>query len=334
MRPALRAVIALAIVQLVQAAVAIGAVNAQANAQAYPSRPITLIVTYPAGGPTDTLARILAERMKAPLGQPVIVENVAGAGGSIGTGRVARAAPDGHMLVIGHVQTHVMNAAILPLQYDVVKDFEPVSLVADTPQWLVAKKTMPGATVAELVAWLKANPGKATVGAVGIGGPPDVAAIHFQKQTGTSFQIVPYRGGAPMVQDLLAGQIDFTFGQAASQLNLVRNGQLKAYAVLTEKRWRAAPDLPTMDEAGVPGMRATFWHGIWAPKGTPKDIIEKLNAAIVESLADPAVKKRYSDIGQEIWPVEHQNPAALAAQQKAEIERWWPIIKAAGIKAE
>jgi tripartite-type tricarboxylate transporter receptor subunit TctC len=330
MRAALRALIALAIVQFLQASLATGVVHAQA----YPSRPVTLVVPYPAGGPTDTLSRILAERMKASLGQPVIVENVAGAGGSIGTGRVARAAPDGHMLVIGHLQTHVMNAAILTLQYDVVKDFEPLSLIADTPQWLVAKKTMPGATVAELVAWLKANPGKATAGAVGIGGPPDVAAVHFQRQTGTSFQIVPYRGGAPMVQDLLAGQIDFTFGQAASQLNLVRNGQLKAYAVLAETRWWAAPELPTMDEAGVPGMRASFWHGIWAPKGTPKDIIEKLNATIVESLADPAVKKRFGDIGQEIWPVAQQNPAALAAQQKAEIERWWPIIKAAGIKAE
>lgn len=330
LRTALRAIIALAILELFQAATITG----DANAQAYPSRPVTLVVTYPAGGPTDTIARILAERMKAALGQPVIIENIAGAGGSLGTGRVARAAPDGYMLVIGHVQTHVMNAAVLTLQYDVVKDFEPVSLIADTPQWLVAKKTMPGATVAELVAWLKANPGKATAGAVGIGGPPDVAAIHFQKQTGTSFQIVPYRGGAPMVQDLLAGQIDFTFGQAASQLNLVRNGQLKAYGVLAGKRWWAAPELPTMDEAGVPGMHASFWHGIWAPKGTPAEIVGKLNAAIVETLADPAVKKRFSDIGQEIWPVAQQNPAALAAQQKAETEKWWPIIKAAGIKVE
>jgi len=313
---------------------AIEAASAQASVQAYPSRPLTMVVPYPAGGPSDTLGRVLAEAMRGFLGQPVVIENVSGAGGAIGVGRVARAAPDGYTLSLGHVQTHVINAATQSLPYDVVKDFEPVALLADTPQWIVAKATFPAASLQEMIAWMKANPGKATVGAVGVGGPTDIAAIYFQKQTGTSFQLVPYRGGAPLVQDLVAGQIDLTFGQAANYLAHVRGGRLKAYVVLAEKRWWAAPDVPTMDEAGVPGLHSSFWHGLWVPKGTPKDVVAKLHAAVVEALADPALVKRFGDIGQEIWPRAQQTPEALAAQQKAEIERWWPIIKAANIKAE
>jgi tripartite-type tricarboxylate transporter receptor subunit TctC len=305
-----------------------------ALAQTYPSRPITMVVPYPAGGPTDTLARVLADGMKAAIGQSVIIENVSGAGGSIGVGRVARAAPDGYTLSIGHVQTHVINAATQTLAYDVVKDFEPVSLIADTPQWIVARKTLEAKDLREFIAWLKANPGKTTAGTVGVGGPADIACILFQKQTGTSFQFVPYRGGAPMLQDLLAGHIDFTFGQAANYLGQVRSGQLKVYAVLAAKRWWAAPDVPTIDEAGVPGIYSSFWHGVWVPKGTPRDIVAKLNAAIVDALAAPALQQRFKDIGQEIWPRDRQTPEALAAMQKAEIERWWPIIKSAGIKAE
>jgi tripartite-type tricarboxylate transporter receptor subunit TctC len=305
-----------------------------ANAQSYPARSVTLIVPYPAGGPSDTLARVIAERMKTALGQTVIVENVTGAGGSIGTGRVARAAPDGYTLALGHVQTHVINAATQNLQYDVVKDFEPVSLIADTPQWLIGRPTIPASDVKGFIAWLKQQDGKATSGAVGVGGPTDLAAAYFQKATETKFQLVPYRGGAPLVQDMLAGQIDFTFGQAANYLGHARSGTLKPFAVLSQKRWWATPDVPTMDEAGVSGLYSSFWHGLWVPKGTPKEIVARLNAAMVETLADEAVKKRLADIGQEIWPVAQQNPAALAAQQQAEIERWWPVVKAAGIKAQ
>jgi tripartite-type tricarboxylate transporter receptor subunit TctC len=316
------------------AALAFGASVTNALAQSYPSRPVTMIVPFPAGGPSDTLARILVEALRGPLGQPVVIENVSGAGGSLGTGRVARSAPDGYTLSLGHVQTHVMNAATQNLPFDVVADFEPVSLVADTPQWIVAKTAFAPKDLREMIAWLKANPGKGSAGSVGVGGPSDVAAIYFQKNTGTTFQLVPYRGGAPLIQDLIAGQIDFTFGQAANYLGPVRSGQLKPYAVLAARRWWAAPDVPTIEEAGGPSLPSTFWHGIWVPKGTPKDVIAKLNSALVEALADPNVKKRFADIGQEIWPRDQQAPQALAAQQKTEIERWWPIIKAAGIKTE
>jgi tripartite-type tricarboxylate transporter receptor subunit TctC len=309
-------------------AMLVGATNALA--QSYPSRPVTLIVPYPAGGPSDTLA----EAMRTTLGQPVIVENVSGAGGSIGTQRVARSSPDGYTLSLGHVQTHVINGATQNLSYDVVKDFEPVTLIADTPQWLVAKASFPANDLKEMVAWMKANPGKTTAGTVGVGGPTDIAGIYFQRHTGTTFQFVPYRGGAPLIQDLIAGQIDLTFGQAANYLGPVRGGKLKPYAVLASKRWWAAPEVPTIQEAGGPEIISTFWHGMWVAKGTPKDVIAKLNTAVSQALEDPTVKKRFADIGQEIWPRQQQNPAALAAQQKAEIERWWPIIKDAGIKAQ
>jgi tripartite-type tricarboxylate transporter receptor subunit TctC len=308
---------------------------ADARAQSFPSRPISIIVPYPAGGPTDTIARILAERMRRALNQTVIVENPTGAGGTIGVTRVARSAPDGHTLVLGHWQSMVVNAATYPnWQVDVVKDFEPISLVADCPVWMVAKQALPPKDLKELVVWLKANPGKATVGIAGVGGGADVLGTYFQRDTGTKFQFVPYRGGAPMVQDLVAGNIDLTFTQVASSLPNVKAGQIKAYAVMANKRWWAAPDTPTFDEAGVPGIYASFWHGFWVPKGTPKDVLAKLHSAIVETLADPAVQQRFRDLGQEIWPRDKQTAEALAAQQQAEIEKWWPIIKAAGIKAE
>ena len=265
--------------------------------------------------------------MKTALGQTVIIENVTGAGGSIGVGRVARSAPDGYTLAIGHNQTHVINAASMNLPYDVVKDFEPMSLIADTPQWLISRKTLPANDVKELIAWLKAN--KATAGAVGVGGPTDLSALSFQKETGTNSSSCPIAAARRCCRTCVAGQIDIAFGQAANYLGPVRGGQLKAFAVLSKQRWWAAPDVPTMDEAGVPGLHASFWHGLWAPKGTPKDIIAKLDAAVIETLADPAVQQRLKDIGQEPWPRDKQTPEALAAQQKAEIEVWWPIIKAA-----
>jgi tripartite-type tricarboxylate transporter receptor subunit TctC len=292
-----------------------------------------MIVPYPAGGPTDTLARILSEHMRISLGQSVIIENVSGAGGSIGVGRAARSAPDGYTVSIGHWQTHVLNGASYKLQYDVVKDFEPVSLLADTPQWIVARKLLPAKDLKELIDWLKKNPGKATAGTVGVGGP-EITGIYFQNMTGTSFTFVPYRGGAPLNQDLLGGQIDFGFGQAASTFVHVRNGDLKAYAVMAKTRWSAAPEIPTIDEAGVSGLYASFWHGLWMPKGTPQDVITKLNSAVQAALADATVRQRFADQGQDIPPREQQTPEALAAQQKAEIEKWWPIMKAANIKGE
>jgi len=302
-----------------------------ARAQAYPSRPVTIVVPFPAGGPTDTLARILAEHMRTSLGQPVIIENVSGAGGSIGVGRVARAAPDGYTVSIGHWGTHVLNGASYQLQYDVVQDFEPVSLLADTPQWIVARKTLPAKDLRELIAWLKENPAKAIAGTVGVGGGGVIAAIYFQKSTGTSFALVPYRGAAPLYQDMLAGHIDFAVGQAASAFVHVRNGNLKAYAVMAKTRWAAALDIPTIDEEGVLGLYASYWHGFWVPKGTSKETIKRLNSAVQDALADATVQQRFADQGQDIPPREQQTPKALAAQQKAEIEKWWPILRAANM---
>ena len=310
------------------------AIVADAWADSYPSRPITIVVPFPAGGPTDTLGRILAERMTVTLGQSVIIENPTGAAGTIGTGRVARSAPDGYTTILGHWQTHVINGATYTLSFDLVNDFEPISLVADCPVWFIAKAALPPKDLAELIAWLKDNPGKATVGIGGVGGGADVVGTYFQKNTGTRFQFMPYRGAAPMIQDLVAGQIDLTFTQVASALAQVRAGQLKAYAVMSKARWPAAPETPTFDEVGVPGLNASFWHGLWAPRGTPKDIIARLNAALVEALDDAGVRRRLAEIGQGTWPREQQTPEALAAQQKAEIEKWWPIVKAANIKAE
>jgi tripartite-type tricarboxylate transporter receptor subunit TctC len=311
---------------------AAGTANAMAQA-AYPSRPITIIVPFPAGGPTDTLARILADRMTTSLAQSVIIENVSGAAGSIGVGRVARAAPDGYTVSIGHWSTHVVNGATMSLPYDVLTDFEPVSLLADTPIWMVARKTLPPKDLNELIAWLKQSPGKATAGTVGVGGASDVTGSYFQSVTGTKFQFVPYRGSAPLNQDLVAGHIDLNLGMAAASYSLVRSAQIKAYAMMAKTRWWAAPDVSTMDEAGVPGLYASFWHALWLPKGTPKDITAKLNSAVRSALADPAVRQRFADQGQEISPRERQTPEALGAHQKAEIEKWWPLIKAAGIRA-
>lgn len=305
-----------------------------AAAGTYPSHVITMVVPYPAGGPTDTIARILAERMGPAIGQTIIIDNIGGAGGSIGVGRVAHAPPDGYTLGIGHVQTAVFNPAVMKLSYDPVKDLAPVSLIADTPIWVISRKSIPANDIKSFIAWLKAEQGKATMGTVGVGSPSEVAARLFQKRTATSFQIVPYRGGAPLLEDMLGGHIDFAFGQAATSLTYVHSGQLKAYAVLQRKRWWAAPEVPTLDELGVPDIDVSFWHGLWVPTGTPPDVIAKINGAIRVALADPGVQARFKKVGQEIWPPQDQTPAALAAKQKAEIKKWTPVIKAAGIKAE
>jgi tripartite-type tricarboxylate transporter receptor subunit TctC len=322
-----RSIMAVAVVALVAS---IGG----AAAQTYPSRPITMIAPFPAGGPSDALARILAEPMRSALGQPVVIENVAGAGGSIGVGRLARSAPDGYTVGIGQWGTHVVNAVTYSLPYDVLHDFEPVALLAITPQLIIARKDFPAGSVKELIGWLKANPDKATAATVGAAGGAQIAGLYFQQATGTRFGFVPYRGGAPAMQDLVSGQVDIMFDQAANAIGQVRNGAIKAYAVLTKERWSALPDVPSIDEAGVPSLYVSYWHGLWAPKGTPRDIIDKLNGAVVGALADPNVRQRLADVGQEVWPRDQQTPEALAAHHKAETEKWWPIIKAANIKAE
>ncbi len=305
-----------------------------AGAQAYPARPITMIVPFAAGGPTDVLGRIIAEGMRKTLGQTIVIENVTGASGSIGVGRSVRATPDGYTLGVGTWPTHVVNGAVFPLSYDVLTDLEPVALFASNPLLIVAKKTMPANDLKELTAWLKANPGKASQGTSGAGSASHIAGLFFQKQTGTEFEYVPYRGLGPAMQDLVAGQIDMIFDLAANSLPQIRAGTIKVYAATAKSRLVSAPDIPTVDEAGLPGLYVAPFHAIFAPKGTPKDIIAKLNAAIVTALEDPAIRQRLTELGQEIPPREQQTPEALGAYHKAEVEKWWPLIKAAGIKPQ
>jgi tripartite-type tricarboxylate transporter receptor subunit TctC len=305
-----------------------------AHSQSYPSRPITMVVPLGAGGSTDVIGRIMAEGMRTVLGQPVIVENTTGAGGSIGVGRVARASPDGYTIGIGQWGTNVANGAIYPLAYDLIKDFEPIALVATQPFLIVARKTMPANDLNELIVWLKANADKASQGNSGIGTPSHVGGILFQKAIGTRFQLVPYRGAGQTMQDLLAGNLDVTLDTPALSLPQVRSGNIKAYAVTAKSRIAVAPDIPTTDEAGLPGFYFSFWHAFWTPKGTPKDIVAKLNGAVVGALADPTIRAKLVDLAQEIFPRDQQTPHALAAFQKAEIEKWWPIIKAENITAQ
>jgi tripartite-type tricarboxylate transporter receptor subunit TctC len=316
---------------IVAIALAVMSGIAGVQAQTYPSRPITLIVPFPPGGSTDVVARIMAERMRLLLGQPVIIENVGGAGGSIAVGRLARAAPDGYTIDIGQWDTHV-GSIIYPLNYDLQKDFEPIGLMTINPQLMVAKKALPADDLKSLVAWMKANPGKITF--VNQNAAAAVTGILFERATGQKVQFIPYRGAGPAMTDLISGQVDLLVVQAAVALPQVQAGTIKAIANLSPQRSAALPNIPTSDEGGVSGLYMSGWFGLFAPRGTPKDIVAKLNGAMVEALADPAVRARLAQLGLDVASREQQTPEGLAAFQKAEIEKWWPVIRAAGIKGD
>jgi len=316
---------------LAASAAAIPALASIAHAQSYPSRPITLIVPFPPGGSTDVVGRIMAERMRPLLGQSLIIENVGGAGGSIALGRVARATPDGYTIDIGQWDTHV-GGIIYNLNYDLQNDFEPVGLMSINPQLMVGRKNLPVDDLKGLVAWMKANPGRALL--ANQTAAAQTSGIQMQQLTGTTLQFIPYRGAGPALTDLLSGNVDLMVSQAAAVLPQVRAGTLKAIANLSARRSQVIPEIPTAEEAGVPGLYTSGWFGFFAPKGTPRDIIAKLNGAMVEALADPAVRARFAELGIDVAAREQQTPAGLATFYKAEVEKWWPIIKAADIKAQ
>ena len=307
---------------------------ATAVAQGYPSRPITLVVPFPPGGPTDVIARTLAQHMQRSLGQNVVVDNQAGANGILGTGRVARAAPDGYTLVMGHWSTHVVNAVVYPYAYDVIKNFEPIALVTHNAYVMVANHAVPATDLKSFIGWLNNRPGQAAQGTSGPGSPQHIGGVLFQKTTQTKFKFVPYRGAAPAMQALVAGDIDMLLDDPTNALPQLRAGKIKAFVVTSKNRLASAPDIPTVDEAGLPGFYFSRWHGLWAPAKTPSDIVAKLNAALVAALADPQLRAGLADLGQEVFPRDQQTPVALDSYHKAEIEKWGPIIKSMGIKAE
>jgi len=302
-----------------------------AAAELYPTRPITMVVPFAAGGGTDVLGRILADGMRVPLGQPVIVENVAGAAGSIGVARAVRAPADGYTLSMGTSTSHVLIGGLYALPFDLLTDLAPIAELAAEPLLIVIRSSLPATDLNGLIAWLKANPDKATAGTAGVGATGHLAGLAFQKMTGTRYQFIPYRGNGLAVQDLIAGQIDFMIEPSSNFLAQVRAGTVKALAVTANSRIPTAPEIPTVDEAGLPGFYASLWFGLWVPKDTPQDIVTKLNAAVVDALADAMVQARIADLGPQIVAHERQTPRALAALQKADIEKWWPIIKAANI---
>ncbi|HEY2136624.1 MAG TPA: tripartite tricarboxylate transporter substrate-binding protein [Xanthobacteraceae bacterium] len=322
------------LLRLSAGAAALPALARVARAQTYPVRPITLVAPFPPGGPVDTIARILGEHMRGALGQPVIVEDIAGAAGAIGVGRVAHAEPDGYTLIVGQWSTHVANRFIYKLQYDTLTDFAPVALLSSNPGLIVGRKSLPANNLQELIAWLKANSETAMQGTQGVGAIGHIGGVSFQNATGTKYQFVPYRGGAPMMQDLLAGHVDMLIDTPTLSIPQIQSGTIKGFAVMSKTRLAAIPDVPTVDEAGLPGLYLLQWNAVWAPKGTPGNIVAKLNDAIVHAMAEPALRRKLADLGQEIYPAERQTPQALAAFQKAEIDKWGPVITAANIKAE
>ena len=320
--------------KFVLAVVATLALAAQAAADNFPSHPITIVVPYAAGGPSDAMARILAERMKLKLGETILVENVTGAGGSIGVGRAVRSPPDGYTISFGHLGTHVANGAIYKLGYDPVADLEPVVLLPSNPMIVVSKNAVPAKTLQELLAWLKARPAPAAAGTAGAGSGSHIAALYFENVTGIKLQYVPYRGTGPAMNDLVAGQIDLIVDQTSNSIGQVRAGNIRAYAITDQKRLEHAPDIPTTDEAGLPGFHMTLWSGMWVPKGTPKEIVAKLNAAAVDAMNDPTVRKQFENLGLRMPPADQLSPEALGAWQKAEVAKWWPMIKAGNITVE
>jgi tripartite-type tricarboxylate transporter receptor subunit TctC len=321
---------------LISVAAALGTLvaTADASAQSYPSRAITIIVPFPAGGATDTLARVIAERLRDHLAQPVVIENIAGAAGTIAVARSVRSPADGYTLSIGTPTTHMLTGGLYNLSFDLLTDLEPVTQIGSEPLLIVGRKGLPAADLKELIAYLKQNPDRASVGIAGVGATGHLAGIAFQKQTGTRFQFVPYRGNAPAMQDLVAEQIDLMIEPSSNFQALVRAGSVKPYAVTDKTRLSSAPNIPTVDEAGLRGFYASLWYGLWVPKDTPKDIIAKLALTMADSLDEPGVRKRLGELGIQITPHDQQTPEALRALQKAEADRWWPIIKAANIKAE
>ena len=311
---------------------ALAAATGLAGAETYPSRPVTVIVPFAAGGPTDVTARIITDRMQRALGQPIVVEDVGGAGGSIAAARVARAAPDGYTLELGNNGSNVLVGALYSLPVDIIKDFEPVAELTVNPQIIISNKQIPAADLKQLLAWLRDHQNSVSVG---IAGPvAEVSVVNFETMTGMQFQLVPYRGAAPAIQDLIAGHIDIMVDQLSNSVPQIRAGTIRAYAIASSKRSAAVGDVPTTDEAGLPGFYGSLWHGLWAPKGTPPDVVAKLNAAAKQALADPAVQRRLTDLGQDIAPVDEQTPAALGAFQQAEKDKWWPIVKAANMRGE
>ena len=318
---------------VLSALIALMSFGGNAVADNFPSHPITIVVPFSAGGPSDAMARILAERMKTTLGEALLVENVTGAGGSIGVGRAVRSPPDGYTISFGHLGTHVANGAIYKLGYDLVTDLEPVVLPSN-PMIVVSKNAVPAKSLQELLAWLKARPTPATAGTAGAGSGSHIAGLYFENVSGIKLQYVPYRGTAPAMNDLVAGQIDLIVDQTSNSIAQVRAGNIRAYAVTSDKRLDSAPDVPTTDEAGLPGFHMTLWSGLWVPKGTPNAIVAKLNAAAVDALNDPAVRKQLENLGLQMPPKDQLSPEALGAWQKAEIAKWWPVIKAANVKVE
>ena len=315
-------------------AFAILAFATTASAQNFPSRPITIIVPFSAGGPSDVMARILAERMKVTLGEAILVENVTGAAGSIGVGRAVRSPPDGYTVSFGHLGTHVANGAIYKLGYDLVSDLEPVVRLPSNTMIVVSKNAVPAKSLGELLAWLKARPTPAAAGTAGAGSGSHIAGLYFESVTGAKLQYVPYRGTGPAMNDLVAGQIDMIVDQLSNSINQVRAGTIRGYAVSDAKRAESAADIPTADEAGLPGFHMTLWSGLWVPKGTPPDIVTRLNAAAVEALNDPGVRKQLENLGLQMTPKDQLTPQALGNWQKAEIAKWWPMIKAANVKVD
>lgn len=303
-----------------------------AAAETYPARPVTLIVPFAPGALNDIVARLLSNGMGASLGQPLVVENVAGADGTIATNRVVRAPPDGYTLIVGNWNTQVANRLIYSLPYDMVKDFEPVMLLPSAPMVLIARKTIPANNLGEFIAWLKANPDKATMGTAGVGSPPHMLALLFRQQTDTRFGMIPYRGAGPAMQDVIGGQIDATFITVAPALPQIASGSIKVFGLTADKRMAAAPNIPTMDEAGLQGFYFSYWSGLFAPRDTPKEIVAKIGAAAVAAMRDPTTRQKLDTQAFVVPASDQQTPQALSALQNAEIAKWSPIIKQAGIK--